>query len=173
MTHVWPKELAGQYFNPYLLGVVLLIVAAGIVASLLATRRERGRRAKAPMMSSITSHHQRTSWRPLFIVRQFVAVSTRRATVRAARSATRSMATAASASRSSTTIARLGDFSCTVTRQRLSTPPRGPLMSATRTVTEWTRPLKRPRANSNRRFAILVSQALVARTVMRMATLRW
>jgi len=42
MTHVWLKELAGQYFNLYLLGVVLFILAAGVVASLLATRRERG-----------------------------------------------------------------------------------------------------------------------------------
>jgi len=42
MTHVWLKELAGQYFNLYLLAVVLLILAAGVVASLLAARRERG-----------------------------------------------------------------------------------------------------------------------------------
>ncbi len=42
MTHVWLKELAGQYFNLYLLAVVLLILAAGVVASLLATRRARG-----------------------------------------------------------------------------------------------------------------------------------
>jgi tellurite resistance protein TerC len=42
MTHVWLKELAGQYFNLYLLAVVLFILAAGVVASLLATRRERG-----------------------------------------------------------------------------------------------------------------------------------
>jgi tellurite resistance protein TerC len=42
MTHVWLKELAGQYFNLYLLAVVLVILAAGVVASLRATRRERG-----------------------------------------------------------------------------------------------------------------------------------
>jgi len=42
MTHVWLKELVGQYFNLYLLAVVLFILAAGVVASLLATRRERG-----------------------------------------------------------------------------------------------------------------------------------
>lgn len=42
MTHVWLKELAGPYFNLYLLGVVLLILAAGVVASVLATRHERG-----------------------------------------------------------------------------------------------------------------------------------
>ena len=42
MTHVWLKELVGQYFNLYLLAVVLFILAAGVVASLLATQRERG-----------------------------------------------------------------------------------------------------------------------------------
>jgi tellurite resistance protein TerC len=42
MTHVWLKELVGQYFNLYLLAVVVFILAAGVVASLVATRRERG-----------------------------------------------------------------------------------------------------------------------------------
>jgi tellurite resistance protein TerC len=42
MTHVWLKELVGQYFNLYLLAVVVFILAAGVVVSLLATRRERG-----------------------------------------------------------------------------------------------------------------------------------
>jgi tellurite resistance protein TerC len=35
MTHTWLKALLGQHFNLYLLGVVLLILAAGVVASLL------------------------------------------------------------------------------------------------------------------------------------------
>lgn len=42
MTHAWLKEWLGEHFNLYLLGVVLLIFAAGIVASLVASRRERG-----------------------------------------------------------------------------------------------------------------------------------
>jgi tellurite resistance protein TerC len=42
ITHVWLKTLVGQHFNLYLLAVVLLILAAGVVASLLASRRERG-----------------------------------------------------------------------------------------------------------------------------------
>lgn len=42
MTHVWLKDLVGQHFNLYLLAVVLLILAAGVVGSLLASRRERG-----------------------------------------------------------------------------------------------------------------------------------
>lgn len=41
ITHVWLKALVGQHFNLYLLAVVLLILAAGVVASLLASRRER------------------------------------------------------------------------------------------------------------------------------------
>ena len=40
MTHVWLKEMLGRHFNLYLLGVVLLILAAGVVASLVASRRE-------------------------------------------------------------------------------------------------------------------------------------
>ena len=40
MTHVWLKEMLGRHFNLYLLGVVLLILAAGVVASLMASRRE-------------------------------------------------------------------------------------------------------------------------------------
>ena len=43
MTHVWLKTLVGQHFNLYLLAVVLLILAAGVGASLLASRRERAR----------------------------------------------------------------------------------------------------------------------------------
>ena len=41
LTHVWLKALVGQYFNLYLLAVVLLILAAGVIASLVASRRER------------------------------------------------------------------------------------------------------------------------------------
>ena len=41
MTHAWLKELLGQHFNLYLLGVVLLILAAGVGASLVAARRDR------------------------------------------------------------------------------------------------------------------------------------
>jgi tellurite resistance protein TerC len=40
MTHVWLKELLGRHFNLYLLGVVFLILAVGVVASLVASRRE-------------------------------------------------------------------------------------------------------------------------------------
>ena len=40
MTHVWLKALLGQQFNLYLLAVVLLILAAGVVASLVASRRD-------------------------------------------------------------------------------------------------------------------------------------
>ena len=44
MTHVWLKTLVGQHFNLYLLAVVLLILAAGVGASLLASRRERAKK---------------------------------------------------------------------------------------------------------------------------------
>jgi len=40
MIHVWLKALVGEYFNLYLLAVVLLILAGGVVASLLVRRRE-------------------------------------------------------------------------------------------------------------------------------------
>ena len=43
MTHGWLKQVLGQHFNLYLLGVVVAILAAGVVASLWATRREAGR----------------------------------------------------------------------------------------------------------------------------------
>ena len=42
ITHVWLKALVGQHLNLYLMAVVLLILAVGVVASLLASRRERG-----------------------------------------------------------------------------------------------------------------------------------
>jgi tellurite resistance protein TerC len=41
MTHAWLKALLGQHFNLYLLGVVLLILATGVAASLVAARRDR------------------------------------------------------------------------------------------------------------------------------------
>ena len=41
MTHAWLKALLGAHFNLYLLAVVLLILAAGVGASLLAARRDR------------------------------------------------------------------------------------------------------------------------------------
>ena len=40
MTHAWLKAFLGAHFNLYLLGVVLLILAAGVGASLLAARRD-------------------------------------------------------------------------------------------------------------------------------------
>jgi tellurite resistance protein TerC len=41
MTHAWLKALLGPGFNLYLLGVVLLILACGVVASVVAARRDR------------------------------------------------------------------------------------------------------------------------------------
>jgi tellurite resistance protein TerC len=41
MTHAWLKAILGPHFNLYLLGVVLLILATGVAASLFATRRDR------------------------------------------------------------------------------------------------------------------------------------
>lgn len=35
MTHTWLKQLLGEHFNLYLLGLILLILAAGVVASLV------------------------------------------------------------------------------------------------------------------------------------------
>ena len=43
MTHKWLKEQLGENFNLYLLAVVLLILAAGVVASLLKNRGEETR----------------------------------------------------------------------------------------------------------------------------------
>jgi tellurite resistance protein TerC len=40
MTHAWLKQLLGESFNLYLLGVVLAILATGVAASLLANRRD-------------------------------------------------------------------------------------------------------------------------------------
>ena len=41
MTHLWLKTLMGEHFNLYLLAVVVLILAAGVGASVLTSRRER------------------------------------------------------------------------------------------------------------------------------------
>jgi tellurite resistance protein TerC len=41
MTHAWLKALLGPHFNFYLLGVVLLILATGVAASLVTARRSR------------------------------------------------------------------------------------------------------------------------------------
>ncbi|MBP1654492.1 MAG: Inner rane protein alx, partial [Bacteroidetes bacterium] len=40
MTHAWLKEMLGPNFNLYLLGAVVLILAGGVVASLLASRQK-------------------------------------------------------------------------------------------------------------------------------------
>jgi tellurite resistance protein TerC len=42
MTHAWLKQVLGQHFNLYLLGLVVAILATGVAASLWATRREGG-----------------------------------------------------------------------------------------------------------------------------------
>jgi len=42
----WLKLLLGKHFNFYLLGVVLLILVAGVIASLVASRSDEGREAK-------------------------------------------------------------------------------------------------------------------------------
>jgi tellurite resistance protein TerC len=39
MTHSWLKSMLGEYFNLYLLGAVIAILAAGVIASLIANRR--------------------------------------------------------------------------------------------------------------------------------------
>jgi tellurite resistance protein TerC len=41
MTHVWLKAMLGEYFNLYLLGAVVLILAGGVMASLWSNRRDR------------------------------------------------------------------------------------------------------------------------------------
>ncbi len=41
MTHSWLKAMLGRHFNLYLLGVILLILALGVAASLLAPDRKR------------------------------------------------------------------------------------------------------------------------------------
>jgi tellurite resistance protein TerC len=39
MTHVWLKSVLGEYFNLYLLGAVVLILAGGVITSMWANRR--------------------------------------------------------------------------------------------------------------------------------------
>jgi tellurite resistance protein TerC len=41
LTAAWLKQVIGPNFNLYLLGVVLLILTVGVVASVIANRRER------------------------------------------------------------------------------------------------------------------------------------
>ena len=43
MTHTWLKTILGANSNLYLLAVVLLILAAGVMASLIASRRDRSK----------------------------------------------------------------------------------------------------------------------------------
>ena len=43
MTHTWLKSVLGEHFNLYLLGLVLMILAAGVIASILANRRDAAR----------------------------------------------------------------------------------------------------------------------------------
>jgi tellurite resistance protein TerC len=35
MTHGWLKGILGEYFNLYVLGVVIAVLVAGVIASLL------------------------------------------------------------------------------------------------------------------------------------------
>ena len=44
LTHSWLKAMLGHHFNLYLLGVILLILFAGVVASLIHSRIDRNRR---------------------------------------------------------------------------------------------------------------------------------
>ncbi len=48
MAHAWLKALLGPHFNLYLLGVVLLVLAAGVGASLVAARRDPGAGSPLP-----------------------------------------------------------------------------------------------------------------------------
>ena len=48
MTHGWLKEMLGPSYNLYTLGVVFLILAGGVVTSVLVRRRERHGRAATP-----------------------------------------------------------------------------------------------------------------------------
>ena len=47
MTHVWLKSILGEHFNLYVLGAVLLILAAGVVASLLGRDAHEGTRPRS------------------------------------------------------------------------------------------------------------------------------
>ena len=44
LTHSWLKAMLGHHFNLYLLGVILLILFAGVAASLIHSRMDRNRR---------------------------------------------------------------------------------------------------------------------------------
>jgi tellurite resistance protein TerC len=41
LAHAWLEEILGEYFNIYVLAAVLLILAGGVIASLIATASER------------------------------------------------------------------------------------------------------------------------------------
>jgi tellurite resistance protein TerC len=47
LGHGWFKSMLGEHFNLYLLGLVLLILAAGVVASMIARKREAGLKVPA------------------------------------------------------------------------------------------------------------------------------
>ena len=49
MTHTYLKAWLGEHFNFYMLGVIAVIIGAGVVASLVATR------AKAPRLANRTA----------------------------------------------------------------------------------------------------------------------
>ncbi|HEX8914274.1 MAG TPA: TerC family protein [Humisphaera sp.] len=51
LTHGWLKAALGEFFNFYVLGVVLLILAAGVVASVIANRRDGGGAAGDPRVA--------------------------------------------------------------------------------------------------------------------------
>jgi tellurite resistance protein TerC len=55
LTAGWLKETVGPDFNLYLLGVVVLILSAGVIASVVANRRDAGR-ARASV--GVTNHPQ-------------------------------------------------------------------------------------------------------------------
>ena len=44
LTAKWLKTMLGEHFNFYLLALVLLILAAGVVASLVPARERKGHR---------------------------------------------------------------------------------------------------------------------------------
>jgi tellurite resistance protein TerC len=47
LAHTWLKKLLGESFNLYMLAGVLLLLAAGVIASLVSSRRERSAAARA------------------------------------------------------------------------------------------------------------------------------
>ncbi|MBL0219939.1 MAG: hypothetical protein IPQ07_39495 [Myxococcales bacterium] len=50
MTHTYPKAWLGEHFNLYMLGLIALIIAAGVIASMVRTRPAR--EAKPPVRPS-------------------------------------------------------------------------------------------------------------------------